>query len=59
MKKIPVIMDVDTGVDDALAIVLALSQRDKLDLLGITTVAGNLPLARTTYNIFDSECVLL
>jgi inosine-uridine nucleoside N-ribohydrolase len=50
MKKLPVIMDVDTGVDDAMAIILALSQRDKLDLLGITTVAGNLPLARTTYN---------
>jgi inosine-uridine nucleoside N-ribohydrolase len=50
MKKIPVIMDVDTGVDDAMAIILALSQRDKLDLLGITTVAGNLPLARTTRN---------
>jgi inosine-uridine nucleoside N-ribohydrolase len=29
---------------------LALSQGDKLDLLGITTVAGNLPLPRTTYN---------
>jgi len=43
-------MDVDTGVDDALAIILALSQGEKLDLLGITTVAGNLPLERTTYN---------
>ncbi|MDR2079805.1 MAG: nucleoside hydrolase [Treponema sp.] len=50
MKKMPVIMDVDTGVDDAMAIILAWSQRDKLDLLGITTVAGNLPLTRTTCN---------
>jgi pyrimidine-specific ribonucleoside hydrolase len=50
MEKMPVIMDVDTGVDDAMAIILAWSRRDKLDLLGITTVAGNLPLTRTTRN---------
>jgi pyrimidine-specific ribonucleoside hydrolase len=50
LEKIPVIMDVDTGIDDAMAIILALSQRDGIDLLGITTVAGNLPLNRTTEN---------
>lgn len=33
-------MDVDTGVDDALAILLALHRPD-LDLVGITTVSGN------------------
>lgn len=41
MKK--VIMDVDTGVDDALAILYALESR-QLDVLGITTVNGNVPL---------------
>lgn len=49
MDRIPIIMDVDTGVDDAMAIMLALSE-DRLDLLGITTVAGNQTLDKTTAN---------
>ncbi len=49
MDKIPIIMDVDTGVDDAMAIMLALSSK-KLDVLGITTVAGNQTLDKTTRN---------
>lgn len=49
MKKIPILMDVDTGVDDAIAIMLALSS-EKLDVLGITTVAGNQTLDKTTRN---------
>ncbi len=36
----PLLMDVDTGVDDALAILLAL-HHPGLDLVGITTVSGN------------------
>ncbi|MFZ5916682.1 MAG: nucleoside hydrolase [Chloroflexota bacterium] len=42
-----VILDVDTGHDDAMAILLAARH---LDVLGITTVAGNAPLEKTTKN---------
>lgn len=47
MRKI--IMDVDTGSDDAIAILAAI-QSDELDLIGITTVAGNKRLEYTTEN---------
>jgi pyrimidine-specific ribonucleoside hydrolase len=47
--RIPVIIDCDPGHDDALAITLALA-RPELEVLGITTVAGNAPLAATTRN---------
>jgi len=42
-----VLLDCDPGHDDALAIVAAARYAD---LVGITTVAGNAPLERTTYN---------
>jgi len=45
-----IIIDTDPGQDDAIAICLALSAPDKLNVLGITTVAGNASLARTTDN---------
>ena len=45
----PIIIDTDPGQDDALAILLALASPE-LDVLGITCVAGNVPLARTTIN---------
>lgn len=44
-----IIMDCDPGVDDALAIVFALGHPE-LELQGITTVAGNVDLAKTTAN---------
>lgn len=46
---IPIILDCDPGHDDALAIALALASPG-LDVLAITTVAGNAPLERTTRN---------
>ena len=49
MNKIPLILDVDTGVDDAIAILYALSCPE-LELLGICTVAGNQTLDKTTRN---------
>ena len=52
MKKIPVIIDVDTGIDDAIALILAL-QADELDIKGITTVAGNQTIEKTTRNTLD------
>ena len=42
-------MDVDTGVDDALALLLALSSPE-VELVGVSTVAGNVSLSRTTDN---------
>jgi pyrimidine-specific ribonucleoside hydrolase len=48
-NPIPIILDCDPGHDDALAITLAVA-RPELDLLALTTVAGNAPLAATTRN---------
>ncbi|AOF91769.1 nucleoside hydrolase [Sinorhizobium sp. RAC02] len=44
-----IIIDTDPGQDDAAAIMLALGSPE-LDILGITTVAGNAPLALTSRN---------
>jgi inosine-uridine nucleoside N-ribohydrolase len=44
-----VIIDTDPGVDDAMALLLAL-RSPVLNVLGITTVAGNLVLSKTTRN---------
>jgi purine nucleosidase len=44
-----VLLDVDTGVDDALGIVLAV-RSPELEVLGITTVSGNVPVDRCTAN---------
>lgn len=40
MKKIPLIMDCDMGLDDAIAMLLALAHPEAFDILGVTTVAG-------------------
>ena len=49
MKRQRVILDVDTGVDDALAIMLAV-RSSELEVLGITTVSGNVPVLQVTKN---------
>src|SRR3712207_2694870 len=49
MEKKPIILDVDPGHDDAVAIMLACAAPE-LDLLAVTTVAGNVPLEKTTRN---------
>lgn len=49
MSKIPVIIDCDPGNDDAVAILLAHAS-DKLDLVAITPVAGNVPYKYTSVN---------
>ncbi len=48
-EKRKIIMDVDTGSDDAVALMLAMLD-DYYDLLGITTVNGNLEVKLTTEN---------
>ncbi|MCS4093714.1 nucleoside hydrolase [Rhizobium sp. BK176] len=50
MTKHRIIIDCDPGVDDAVAILLALASPEEIELLGITTVAGNVPLEYTTSN---------
>ena len=44
-----VILDVDTGIDDALALALAV-RLPALELVAVTTVAGNVGIANTTAN---------
>lgn len=50
MAARPIIIDCDPGQDDAVAIFLAMSSPGDLEILGITTVAGNVPLALTERN---------
>ena len=45
-----IIIDTDPGQDDAVALLLALASPEELEVLGITTVAGNVPLELTTRN---------
>jgi purine nucleosidase len=45
-----IIIDTDPGLDDAVAILLALAAADELEMLGIVAVAGNLPLELTERN---------
>ena len=45
-----IIIDCDPGQDDAINLLLALSSPDELDVLGITAVAGNVPLHLTERN---------
>src|SRR5260370_34654843 len=47
--KHKIILDCDPGHDDAMAILLA-AHRPDIDLLAITTVAGNQSLDKTTLN---------
>ena len=45
----PVVIDTDPGVDDAIALLMALSS-PQLDLVGLTTTAGNVPIGPATRN---------
>ncbi|MFD1912439.1 nucleoside hydrolase [Halodurantibacterium flavum] len=45
-----IIIDTDPGQDDAVAILLALGGPEEVELLGITAVAGNVPLPLTQKN---------
>jgi purine nucleosidase len=46
-----IIIDCDPGQDDAVALFLAMASPEELDILGITAVAGNVPLDLTQRNV--------
>ncbi len=50
MNSRKIIIDTDPGQDDAFAILLALASPEDIEVLGITTVAGNVPLNLTQRN---------
>ncbi len=48
-SRVSLLLDVDTGIDDALAILLALGA-SAVDIVGIGTVAGNIDVDKATAN---------
>lgn len=46
----PIIIDCDPGIDDAIALMLAFASPEELDVLAVTTVAGNVGLHHTEPN---------
>ncbi|GAA1274235.1 nucleoside hydrolase [Saccharothrix xinjiangensis] len=53
----PLIIDTDPGVDDAFALALAAASPE-VELIGVTTVFGNVPLADTTANALRLRALL-
>lgn len=51
--RIPLVMDVDTGTDDAVCIAAATLCSDVIDLIGIGTVCGNVEIEKTSRNTLD------
>ena len=49
VRKIPVIIDTDPGIDDAMMLTFAFT-REELDVRLVTTVAGNISQEKTNYN---------
>ncbi|MEZ5165358.1 MAG: nucleoside hydrolase [Acidimicrobiales bacterium] len=50
MPRVPMLIDCDPGLDDAIAILTA---AEVADLVGITTVNGNVGIDHTTHNVGD------
>ncbi|MDY6961240.1 MAG: nucleoside hydrolase [Pseudomonadota bacterium] len=46
-----IIIDTDPGQDDAAAIMMAFASPDEIEVLGLTAVAGNVPLSFTSRNV--------
>ena len=53
VNKIPIIIDVDTGTDDAICITAALLNNDLLDIKAFTSVCGNAPIEKTSRNTLN------
>jgi purine nucleosidase len=51
-ERMPIIIDVDTGIDDALALALA-ARTPGIDLLAVTTLSGNIDCDLATRNSLD------
>ena len=51
MSRQSIIIDCDPGQDDAVALFLAMASPAELEILGITAVAGNVPLKLTQRNV--------
>lgn len=49
LRPTPVVVDTDPGVDDAIALLMLMAS-PHVQILGLTTTAGNVPLARATRN---------
>ena len=46
-----IMIDTDCGVDDAIALMIALASPAEVEVLGISTVSGNVPLAHVVDNV--------
>ena len=51
MPRQRIIIDCDPGQDDAVALFLAMASPEELQILGVTAVAGNVPLELTQRNV--------
>ncbi|WP_421663445.1 nucleoside hydrolase [Lysinibacillus telephonicus] len=50
MTKIPIIIDTDPGIDDAMMLILAFANDHAFDIRLVTTSAGNISQDKTNYN---------
>ncbi|MCB2011818.1 MAG: nucleoside hydrolase [Geminicoccaceae bacterium] len=50
MQRKRIIVDCDPGQDDAIALLMALGAPQRIDVLAVTCVAGNVPLRLTEWN---------
>lgn len=63
MKKYPLILDCDPGVDDVFAILMA-HRKPEIDIKAICTVSGNVGIEMTTYNaqlvagLLEVDCII-
>lgn len=51
MKHIPIIVDTDPGVDDALSLITILKSTKRFDIKLMASVAGNVKISHTTNNL--------
>ena len=50
MARVKLVVDTDPGVDDAMALLMAFADAAGVELLGLTTIYGNVPTARAAQN---------